>query len=99
MSRRAFTLTELLIAAAILGVLLAFLAPAIHRIRESSHRLQCQNNLKQIGVALHAYHDAYDRFPSAMLNDPQYYPKTQGKPSPEMPWLSWRGYLLPYLSQ
>src|SRR5262249_33661529 len=60
----AFTLVELLVVIAIIGVLVALLLPAIQSARESARRSQCQNNLKQIGLALLSHHDTYKRFPA-----------------------------------
>ncbi|MCE9555507.1 MAG: DUF1559 domain-containing protein [Planctomycetes bacterium] len=82
--RHAFTLIELLVVIAIIGVLISLLLPAVQSARESARRVQCMNNLRQIGLALTAYHDAYGAFPRGG------WPATSAN-------LSWSASILPHL--
>lgn len=94
--RRAFTLIELLVVIATIGLLVGLLLPGVQRVRLASARLQSQNNLKQIGLSLHGYHDAYSRFPSG------YQSGLPGQPVStvdDAPGWAWSVFLLPYLEQ
>ena len=68
-SRRGFTLIELLVVIAIIAVLIALLLPAVQAAREAARRAQCVNNLKQIGLALHNYHQTNNTFPIGSANN------------------------------
>src|SRR6266481_8001418 len=91
----AFTLIELLVVIAIIGVLIALLLPAVQKARESANRAKCQNNLHQIGIALHSYHGDHGSFPSGYL----WKPKSPDVPTQTDPGWSWAALLLPYLEQ
>lgn len=88
--RRGYTLIELLVVIAILGVLVALLLPAVQKARSAASRLRCANNLRQIGLALHQYHDGADALPPGVTSD------VPNQPFPRMAWLT---RLLPYIDQ
>jgi prepilin-type N-terminal cleavage/methylation domain-containing protein len=93
--RKGFTLIELLVVIAIIGVLIALLLPAVQKARESANRAKCQNNLHQIGIALHSYHGDHGSFPSGYL-----WKRTMPDvPTQTDPGWSWAALLLPYLEQ
>jgi prepilin-type N-terminal cleavage/methylation domain-containing protein/prepilin-type processing-associated H-X9-DG protein len=100
--RSGFSLVELLVVIAIIGVLIALLLPAVQKVREAANRISCINNLKQIGLALHNYHDTYKRFPPSL--DSAIYPPIAAKAwgAPRQGWTpcwSWLAYILPFIEQ
>jgi len=95
--RHGFTLVELLVVIAIIGILVSMLLPAVQHAREAARRMQCNNNLKQIGLAMHGFHAANGRFPPGGAADqPPFGSYTGGA--------AWRGsswmiYILPMIEQ
>jgi prepilin-type N-terminal cleavage/methylation domain-containing protein/prepilin-type processing-associated H-X9-DG protein len=89
--RIAFTLVELLVVIAIIGILIALLLPAVQAAREAARRMQCSNNMKQIGLALHNYHDSHKCFPTGVIGS-----EVMGIKKGRLPW----SFLIyPYIEQ
>ena len=90
---RGFTLIELLVVIAIIAVLIALLLPAVQQAREAARRTQCRNNLKQLGLALHNYHDAHNVFPPACIRG------LPGSSANIENCGTWLIYIMPYIDQ
>jgi len=90
-----FTLIELLVVIAIISILMALLVPAVQKVRESASQVQCANNLKQIGIAFHAYVNLHGVFPTGGDNEPPANPSNAAT----RPFFSWTYQILPFIEQ
>ncbi|MEX2286559.1 MAG: DUF1559 domain-containing protein [Planctomycetaceae bacterium] len=96
--RRAFTLIELLVVIAIIAILIALLLPAVQQAREAARRTQCRNNLKQLGLALHNYHETHRMFPQAFIVAMR--SPSVGSRINAIEWMqSWATAILPFIDQ
>jgi prepilin-type N-terminal cleavage/methylation domain-containing protein/prepilin-type processing-associated H-X9-DG protein len=96
--RDAFTLVELLVVIAIIGILVGLLLPAVQAAREAARRMQCTNNLKQLGLSIHNYHDTYKKFPSGFyFQGPTQ--TARGQRPQRLPGFSWTLSILPFMEQ
>jgi prepilin-type N-terminal cleavage/methylation domain-containing protein len=97
--RAGFTLVELLVVIAIIGILVALLLPAVQAAREAARRSQCSNNIKQLGLALHNYHDTYKTFPPSGILAGDSRPITSATPSTRPYHYTWLFMILPFMEQ
>ncbi len=96
--RRAFTLIELLVVIAIIAILIALLLPAVQQAREAARRSSCKNNMKQLGIALHNYHDTFGMLPPGALYYHRLTSSSNGENCGEY-GPSWKVMILPQMDQ
>ncbi len=90
--RSGFTLIELLVVIAVIAVLVALLLPAVQQAREAARKTQCKNNMRQLGLALHGFHDTFGAFPASGWT-------TAGTGNPSGKYVGWRPLILPFIEQ
>ncbi|QDV70479.1 Type II secretion system protein G precursor [Rosistilla carotiformis] len=96
--RTGFTLVELLVVIAIIGILVGLLLPAVQQAREAARRMQCVNNQKQLGLALHNYHHTFGSFPPGIVGRVSYDPPSSGPQFEKCP-PTWMQMVLPFIEQ
>ena len=96
--QRGFTLVELLVVIAIIGILIALLLPAVQAAREAARRSQCSNNLKQLGLGVHNYHDTFKTLPPSAAVNMSYVPTGYSDPTQPNGW-GWGALILPFVEQ
>jgi len=99
MRRHGFTLIELLVVIAIIAILIGLLVPAVQKVRAAAARTQCQNNMKQIGLAAHNYHGTYKKFPSGYLGTSPDVNAVWNSMAPKPQYVGVMAILLPYMEQ
>jgi prepilin-type N-terminal cleavage/methylation domain-containing protein len=98
-SKSGFTLIELLVVIAIIAVLIALLVPAVQKVREAAARAQCQNNMKQVVLGLHAYHDVYKALPMGQFNKLHTEPTAPPAQLATYERIGWAALIMPYIEQ